>query len=230
MQKQATCRLWAISDIHGCAHTFRRLLWDIIQFNRDDHLYLLGDYINKGPDSKQVLKTIRRLKKTGFNVTMLRGNHEDILLTALKHPHYFPFFIKNGGRATLKSFGVKNLDEIPEKYIDMLESTQYYAETEKYLLVHAGFNFKKKNIFKDEKAMMWIRNFKNDPEKTNNKTIVHGHSPQSKNQIKKQLTDHKKPPEINIDGGCVYAPRIGARLCALEMNTLTLHFSRNIDV
>jgi Calcineurin-like phosphoesterase len=230
MQKQAKGRLWAISDIHGCVNTFRRLLWDIIQFNRDDHLFLLGDNINKGPDSKQVLKTILKLINTGFKITMLKGNHEDIFLTALKHPHYFPFFIKNGGRATLDSFGVKNLDKIPGKYVDLLESAKYYAETENYLLVHAGFNFKRKNIFKDEKAMMWIRNYKVDPEKTNHKVIVHGHSPQTKNQIKDQFTAKKPLLEINIDGGCVYAPRRGSRLCALELNTLTLHFSRNIDV
>lgn len=66
---------YAITDLHGCARTFRALL-DKIRFSKEDELYLLGDYINRGPDSKGVIDHILELRESGHTVHCLRGNHQ----------------------------------------------------------------------------------------------------------------------------------------------------------
>ena len=66
---------FAISDIHGCAKTFEALL-DRIALSTQGELYLLGDYLDRGPDSKGVLDLIFRLQREGYAVHCLRGNHE----------------------------------------------------------------------------------------------------------------------------------------------------------
>ena len=75
-------RRLVITDIHGCAKTFAKLL-DKIGLNEDDQLFLLGDYINRGPRSKQVIDHILDLNEDGFNVFPLIGNHEETLLHLL---------------------------------------------------------------------------------------------------------------------------------------------------
>ncbi|MEM9260991.1 MAG: metallophosphoesterase, partial [Bacteroidota bacterium] len=70
---------YAISDIHGCAATFRTAL-KTIAFSQKDELFLLGDYIDRGPDSMGVLEHIWTLQATGYEVTCLRGNHEQMLI------------------------------------------------------------------------------------------------------------------------------------------------------
>ena len=69
MEKLA--RQIAISDIHGCARTFKKLVLEKVVLDKQDTLFLLGDYINKGPDSKGVLDFIFELKNSGFNVQCL---------------------------------------------------------------------------------------------------------------------------------------------------------------
>ena len=85
---------YAIGDIHGCSKTFKELL-DKIGLIEGDELYLLGDYIDRGPDSKGVIDTIFELREKGFKVICLRGNHESMLLDALKNreeqKNFMPF-------------------------------------------------------------------------------------------------------------------------------------------
>jgi len=73
---------YVISDIHGCAKTFKALV-DRISFSREDELYLLGDYIDRGPDSKGVIDHIWDLLETGYTVHCLTGNHEQMFLHAI---------------------------------------------------------------------------------------------------------------------------------------------------
>jgi len=73
-------RLFAIGDIHGCFKPFYELVVDTIALKKDDRLILLGDYIDRGPQSKEVIDFIMDLKEAGFSVTPLMGNHEAMLL------------------------------------------------------------------------------------------------------------------------------------------------------
>jgi serine/threonine protein phosphatase 1 len=84
-------RRFAVGDIHGCYKTFRSLIENKIELTQYDQLFLLGDYIHKGPRSKDTLNYILKLIKRGYKVFPLRGNHEDELLNAAKKRKFRPF-------------------------------------------------------------------------------------------------------------------------------------------
>lgn len=216
---------WAISDIHGCSKTFKLLL-ERLALQPDDQLFLLGDYINKGPRSRKVIKTILKLRDEGFKVRCLMGNHEDLLLKALEDPLVLKRFLQIGGKETLKSFEVKTIQEIPTEYINFFRSLEYYIELEDFVLVHAGLNFIEKNPFTDRYAMLWSRNNAIIPAKIQFRRIVHGHTPTKLNVIKAALK-RVKNYTISIDAGCVYRAEGMGHLVALNIDTMELVVQRN---
>jgi serine/threonine protein phosphatase 1 len=218
-------RRFAISDIHGCCKTFRYLVEEELKLKTNDKLYLLGDYIDRGPDSKGVIDFILELREKDFQVTTLCGNHEDMLLDARDTSAYVENWLFNGGVAALKSFGVETLYGIPAKYWKFLDELELYVELEDYLLVHAGFDFSHDYPFEDRESMLWIRDFEVDQEVLGSRKIVHGHTPINLNVITASL---KAPVSdvINIDGGCVFTRQLGY-LTALNLDTLELHAIKN---
>jgi serine/threonine protein phosphatase 1 len=218
---------YAISDIHGCNKTFRYLVQEVLQLKPGDQLYLLGDYIDRGPDTKGVLDFIMELQEKQYQVTTLMGNHEDMMLQALEGDEYLEHWYMNGGHQAMTSFGVNDLSAIPEKYWKFLFQLDFYVELEDYLLVHAGFDFESPNPFQNQKAMLWIRDFKLDETYTNGKTIVHGHTPIPVFEIEDAVADTDNKI-IDIDGGCVFKMRMG-HLTALNLDTRQLHAVRNME-
>lgn len=229
MADKITINKYAISDIHGCPKTFQRLVEEKLALKKTDHLYLLGDYINRGPDSKGVIDYILALKGLGYKVHTLRGNHEDLLLEAYDDPKRHNRFLKNGGKITLASFDAQHVRDIPEVYLQFIRETKFYFEVDNFLLVHAGFNFTAKDPFKDYHSMMWMRKIKVDKDILGDRIIVHGHTPAKKKKVRDQFKKGKIPQLINIDSSCVYYPKKGCRLCALELNSLKPTFSRNVE-
>ncbi len=134
----------AISDIHGCCKTFKALVENHVKLTKEDHLYLLGDYIDRGPDSKGVIDYIFKLKEDGFQVTATKGNHEQMLLRAIDGDTNQPWY-QNGARMTLRSFEATHEDNIPTEYIDFIKELKFYIELEDCFLVHAGFNFERED-------------------------------------------------------------------------------------
>ena len=211
----------AISDIHGCAETLRLLLTEQLKVTPADQVYLLGDYIDRGPDSKGVIDLIWAFQAEGYRFSCLCGNHEDMLNKASADPeHHSLWEDVNGGAETLDSFGVRAANEIPDAYWQFMRSLGYYVTLPDYLLVHAGFNFEAADPFADYRAMMWIRGFEPDPEKTGNRTIVHGHTPRPFKAIEADV--HQRLPVLNIDNGCAY-PKTGMQgLVALNLDDVSL--------
>lgn len=220
-------RRFAISDIHGCRATFEKMLTEVLQLQKEDTLYLLGDYIDRGPDSKGVFDVIMKLQSEGYQIHCLMGNHEDMLLRSFQSEMTAESWMMAGGDATLQSFGVDHWKDIPQKYLDFMENLSYYIELDDYLLVHAGFNFKYaeklSDIYRDEFAMLWLRYWYTDLnyELIEGRTIVHGHTPTHWELIKENINDNIP---LDIDAGCVYeGPGLGY-LCALNMDDKTLEF------
>lgn len=229
-------RKFAISDIHGCKKSFEALL-DKIAFSTADALYLLGDYIDRGPDSKGVIDFIWELEDAGHQVHCLRGNHEQLLLHAFEDDdeEKMNFWLANGGVATIQSFVIENgKPNIPDIYFNFLERLEHSLEVDDaYILVHAGLNFRQGHPYSDQDAMLWRRNWYDeiDREWLRGRIIVHGHTPIGKAAIEQQLENLSDLPVVNIDGGCVFAnrrPNLGD-LCAFELTERTLHFQKNID-
>lgn len=225
-------KTWVITDIHGCSKTLEALLGRI-GYNREDTLYLLGDYIDRGPDSKGVLDLVMQLKQTKHEIHCLLGNHEIMMLHALQQPtsqeaiHWKRF---NGGEDTLRSFGAVTVKDIDSQYIDFMLGMAHYLEVDRYILVHAGLNLSIADPFSDKNAMLWIRGDNTLNKKwLGDRVIVHGHTPQGKSQIEKNVKKMNQHPIVGIDSGCVYPRGEYHHLCALELHSHELVFQKNID-
>jgi serine/threonine protein phosphatase 1 len=119
-------RLFAIGDIHGCFVSLKELVENNIKLTTDDKLVLLGDYIDRGINSKEVIDYIIDLQEKGFDIMPLIGNHEGLLLDTFEDERNKPNWIQNGGSETLKSFGISSIMEIPSKYIDFFRKLPSY--------------------------------------------------------------------------------------------------------
>jgi len=221
-------RQFAIGDIHGCASTFKKLVLEEILLSKDDELYLLGDYINKGPDSKGVIDFIFDLKNSGYLVKCLRGNHEQYLLDGLIYSWEEVAYPNRGGKETLASFGTTSIHEIPAKYLSFIKSLPFYFELENFILIHAGLNFDLSDPYRDDYSMLNIRNMDFDIEKTGGKRIIHGHVPTPIPIMQQKLKGDWN--HISIDGGCVFQDMHDLnRLVAMEISTEKLYIQKNID-
>ena len=222
---------YAISDIHGCCKTFEKLLFETLNLQKTDELYLLGDYIDRGPDSKGVIDLIFRLQEEKYNVHCLMGNHEAMMLELSLEGWDRFNWVEQGGRETLQSFGAKHLGEVPDLYWHFFRNLYLVEELDDYLLVHAGFNFKHADFLDDDQSMLWIRNWYRDikPEVLNGRIIIHGHTPMVRPSIEKMLNADPLLV-VDIDAGCVYQNYEGlGHLCAFDLDSKTLVFERNID-
>jgi len=214
-------RLFAISDIHGCYRPFKELVLKEIDLRKEDRLILLGDYVDRGDQSRQVIDFIRDLKKSGFDVIVLTGNHEQMMLDSYSDPLMLPLWFLNNGMTTLESFGLEDITDIPPDYIKFLAGLEYYHEQGDYLFVHAGFNDLSPDPFSDRHIMIWeCRPSYRNPLLTG-KTIIHGHRPKTIEYVKKLILE--KSPVIPIDTGCVYEKELNyGYLSALEVNSMKL--------
>jgi serine/threonine protein phosphatase 1 len=209
-------RLFAIGDIHGCFDSLQELVENQIQLTENDKLVLLGDYIDRGDKSKEVIDYIIELQAQRFDVVLLKGNHEVLLLETFEDEKNKSKWIQNGGLETLNSFGIDSITDITLKYLEFFKNLKNYYSFEKFLFVHAGFNDKILNPFNDTYSMVWkSQNAYLNP-LLSNKTIIHGHRPITVDFCKKQIEE--KQQVINIDTGCVYKEKIGyGKLTAIEL-------------
>jgi len=225
-------RTFVIADIHGCSRTFRRLLFDVIRLERVDTLYLLGDYIDRGPDSKGVIDIIMGLQADGYGVLPIRGNHEQMLLKVIAMPSHenLKEWLDYGGYATLNSYGVDSPDEISLEHTGFILSMPLYRTIETHIFVHAGINCHLENPFASagEEAMLWSRSKVTDMSKCGGKVLVSGHTALPLTEIEKSIVS----PHIRLDNGCVYGEALSGvgNLVALELNTGELFVQEKIDV
>lgn len=218
-------RAFAIGDIHGCIHTFRKLLFEKIKIEQQDIIYCLGDYIDRGNDSKSVLDLILSLRSENYNIQTLRGNHEQMLLDSLHSPDSMEMWMYNGADATLASFGVNSPNELDPKYLQFFRETKLFIEYKNYILVHAGLNFSLPEILEDKEAMLWARGFSDHQPSLGDRIMLHGHTPIPLKKIQKQNGNC-----INVDGGCVYTEfnSLG-NLVAFDLNEKKYYWEPNCE-
>lgn len=219
-------RTFVIGDIHGCAATLRRLVENALHPSPADHVYLLGDLIDRGPDSKGVLDFIFELRKRGVQVDSIRGNHEEMCLQACTDHYYMELWSANGGLAALASFEADSPGDIPGLYRDFLSSLPTHILLDDFVIVHAGLNFDAQDPFADTTAMLWTRSHLVDRRRTGGRRLICGHTPVTRQQLVASLHGDK----IMLDNGCVFddRPEMGS-LAALELESMTLFLQPNID-
>ncbi|NBC18235.1 MAG: serine/threonine protein phosphatase [Bacteroidetes bacterium] len=190
--------LIAIGDIHGCAATLDALL-DRLDVASDDHLIFVGDYIDRGPNSKAVIDRLLDLRET-TRCTFLRGNHEAFMLDYLDMDA-FDLWRMNGGLATLQSYanGQRTI-HIPDTHVDFVRQTDLYLDTPDFFFVHAGLRpdltVQENKQQGSEEVFLWERSHLDAPTLAWEKTVVCGHTPRQRPVNRDKL--------INIDTGCVY--------------------------
>jgi serine/threonine protein phosphatase 1 len=234
---------WVIPDLHGHSGTLKALIEEQIKPSRLDQIFFLGDYIDRGPDSKGVIDYIIKLKEDDYNIVTLRGNHEDYLLRTFDNETVHKNILgityrdklkkewyKYGGRETLKSFQISNVHEIPQEYIDWIRNLEYYFLLDSYLLVHAGLNFDIDDPLDDRHSMLWIKDFKVSREKTGGRRLIHGHVPVSLEFIELLRTTDKFD-FIDLDNGIYMKGKEGfGNLTALELTSMEMKVQPNVDV
>lgn len=225
-------RIFAISDIHGCKKTFVELL-NQIGLNKSDQLYLLGDYIDRGADSKGVLDKIMDLQTEGYHIRCLRGNHEQMMLKAPSDINMYRAWKMNGGTICMQSFNAESIYDIPQKYFDFIRNCHHYLKKDNFLFVHAGLNLESPTPLLDKKSLLWIRKWeeKGDLSKLDGKKVIHGHTPQKRSAIEERFEAFAKGdyPVLNIDCGCPYPKEGYQQLCAIELTKMQLFFQKYID-
>lgn len=226
----STMPQYAISDIHGHHRTFRSLLRRLA-FSQDDELFLLGDFIDRGPDSKGVIDYIVDLQATGHQVHCLRGNHEQLALDAEWGNDSWRIWLGNGGKECCASFGTFGEWYLPEDYRKWMEALPFHLSTTGYLMVHAGIDTNKANPLADEESLLWARSWYGDFDKQwlQGRLLLHGHTPQSQKAIIASVAAATFFPVINIDNGCYGSASRGMNgLCALTLGSNALVFENNV--
>lgn len=163
---------FAISDIHGRL-TELELLLSLIECNKTDEVVFLGDYIDRGPSSKQVIDKLIHIKESMPRSRFLKGNHEDMALFSRKDTDAHMFWLKYGGDKTLESYN----GEIPDSHWDFIERLDLYYETNDSIFVHAGLSNELDLKDQDEETLIWNR-LSAPISHTSNKKIFCGHSSQ----------------------------------------------------
>lgn len=236
---------WAIADIHGCYYTFKQLLEEVLQISPDDHIYLLGDMVDRGPHTQQVLDYIMLLQQQGYHIMPVQGNHEYFVCTAhqmeqsglTKHwwnksaKQFVHTWLHTGGTHTLKSFGVSNALDIPEHYIHWLQALPTHYITPTAILTHAGLNCSSPHPYEDTDTLLFGTHSNYNAQYLQQKYVIHGHNAVSLDGIYAMLRNIDKNMYLCIDNGCVYAGHHDdcGHLMALNLNNFTFEKQIYID-
>lgn len=173
-------QIFAIGDIHGCATALDTLL-TAIPLRPGDRVVALGDYINKGPDSRSVLDRLIGLQDSG-QLIALRGNHEIKLLRALTQQRSIIDGTTLVDFQTLSSYGLKgrkgSLSDIPQTHQRFVRHQCYdWWETDNCLFVHANLDPYKSLAEQSEEMLRWTK-FDYPAPHISGKVMICGHTPQ----------------------------------------------------
>ena len=218
----AETRVYAIGDIHGQLELLRRLremISDDAEVNRRERnvIVYLGDYIDRGPDSRGVIDLFLNEPLTGFEEVHLKGNHEDIMLQFLDNPGVGESWYLTGGDATLISYGVERtartagqsqfiaicdqlMRKLPVEHLAFLRSLAMYHVEGDYLFVHAGIRPGRPIESQERQDLMWIRDEFLSSDADHGCCVVHGHSIRPEPDMRQN--------RIGIDTGAFYSGRL----------------------
>jgi serine/threonine protein phosphatase 1 len=176
-------RLIAIGDIHGCSQALEALLQEIGP-TADDTFVPLGDYVDRGPDSKGVIDCLLQLEQNSHVVPIL-GNHEEMMLMVLGGQMGPADWLRYGGVATLDSYGFDgDPAAIPESHRDFLRRCVDYHEAERHFFVHANYRHDVPLAEMDAEILRWQSLLASVPPRHfSGKIAVLGHTPDKHGEI-----------------------------------------------
>ena len=199
--------LYAVGDVHGRLDLLKSLVQAIARdaiagpLEGRPRLILLGDYVDRGPDSRGVLDYLLRMRgEAGLDVRLLLGNHEQALLDFLADPARGEAWMQIGGDATLRSYGVTPPDQkadaerwdearsafaeaLPEAHLALLQELELVVQLADYAFVHAGVRPGVSLEAQSARDLLWIRGEFTRFTGSHGKVIVHGHSASESAQL-----------------------------------------------
>lgn len=216
--------IYVMSDIHGHMKRFRSVM-DQIELKADDHLYVLGDCIDRLPDGLEILEELDAMP----NVTLLLGNHEHMMLEALTKEHpdnvYFRVWYRNGGDVTHERLECSNMayrKHILEIVCQMPVNVEVKCNDKEYLLVHGGPIGYKPKYEDPVKDSVWKR-LKRSDVMPSGKVVIFGHTPTDHYQIGRPYRIYHGLDMIGIDCGCAYRD---GRLACLRLDDMKEFYSQ----
>lgn len=177
-------RILAIGDIHGCLRAFETLL-DVVAPQPDDLIVTLGDYVDRGPDSRGVLARLLTLGQTGRLVALL-GNHDQMMIEARSDQRAHRSWLLYGGVATLESYRVADtpptLEQVPAEHWDFLQNqcVKWY-EIDSHFFVHATVDPKRPLPEQPDFLLLWDKLVYPCPHESG-KVMICGHTAQKSGQ------------------------------------------------
>lgn len=196
--RPAPVATYAIGDIHGCMDLLldleARIFTDSEQFVGEKLIVVLGDFVDRGPNSADVLDHLLAPPPQGFARICICGNHEDRMSRALKDPALVRGWLKMGGQETLHAYGIRPdpvtgfdmpkkrihlmlKSHIPDAHMDFLAGLPCSVEMDEVFFVHAGIDPSRSIADQRQQDLLWIRKPFVDFEGKFEKIIVHGHTP-----------------------------------------------------
>ncbi len=201
---------YAVGDVHGRADLLDTLLAkiDAHAAQRPRRLVFLGDYVDRGPASSSVLHRVRMLqRRETLHVVCLKGNHEDMMLRAAGGSEELDaLWRRNGGDATLRSFGVRRIAEVPADMLDWLAARMTTFEDHRRCYVHAGLDPARGRLDQSDQDRLWIRDAFLVRDHDFGKLVVHGHTPTRDGRP--DIRAHR----VNVDTGAVYGGPLTAAI------------------
>lgn len=207
-------RIYAIGDIHGRSDLMDELHGRIVadaaaRPAAHCRIVYLGDYVDRGPDSRGVIERLLAPAPDGFERVALLGNHEAMLLDALADRYAADHWLRNGGGATLQSYGLPAasstlafLRALPRLHRGFLERLALSHRAGAYHFVHAGIEPGVPLDAQPREALIWIRGRFLDSTADHGAVVVHGHTPVDAVEW--------RPNRIGIDTGAYFTGRLTA--------------------
>jgi len=194
-------RYFVVGDIHGCYHKLIKLLarldW---KPDGDDLLVFLGDYIDRGPQSYEVIDTLADLAGRSAKVVTLMGNHEDMFLRFVSG-EFTPSLHDNGFSATVRNYADR---QMPAEHLRFLRALVPCYEAEGHIFVHAGLQPGRPLAAQSLEDMLWIRDEFLRSDHDFGRLVVFGHTPFKRPYL--------APGRLGLDTGAVYG---GPLTCAV---------------
>jgi serine/threonine protein phosphatase 1 len=191
---------FAIGDIHGCFSKLEALIAHCTAYagRRQFSFVFLGDYVDRGPDSRRVIEELMSWADHRSDASIfLKGNHEDMLASALADSRAVNEWLTHGGVETLESYNVNDVSALPKAHTDWMKMLPLSHDDGRRFFVHAGIDPAAPLARQTERTMLWTRKHKQtmtDP----GRLIVHGHVP-----LRSGLPEQHRY-RLNLDTAAVY--------------------------
>lgn len=205
---------FAIGDVHGCLNKLKSMVAKIEAARPAGKIVFLGDYVDRGPDSKGVIEFIMAgPQKAGWEWVALKGNHEDMMVTCMAGDNPIGWWVGNGGAETLASYG----GEVFEDHLKWASDLPTKHTDEHRIFVHAGMDETVPYDNQTEHDMLWSRQPPHYSGEYWGKHLVHGHTPALTNPV-------TVGNRTNVDSAAVFGGKLSCAVFHDETPGAPLEF------